>query len=167
MTNKKELRERLEAFKKASRELVGNIKDVPAWQVLYGSAIGHKYTGDIDCAINDMVKCISLTRTKKDLMETTATNLNYLADLYLINDASDQAETALQESIELSRFRFPLLLADNLWILAGIQNRKGRYEEALASAQESLRVCEDQGHSHGVLQAQRLIETIETNVGTQ
>jgi tetratricopeptide (TPR) repeat protein len=135
-------------------------RDMQEWQALYGSAVDRKHAGDIDGAIDAMLKCVSLTRTKADFVETTALNLNYLADLYLIKNASDQAEAALQESIELSRCRFPQLLAANLRILGRLQSGKGNYQQALASAQESLRVSEEHGHAHGVLGAQELIRTI-------
>jgi len=59
-----------------------------------------------------------------DLTEITATNLNHLADLYLMRNAVDDAERVLQESIDLSRLRFPLLLAADQWILSGIQKGK-------------------------------------------
>ena len=70
----------------------------------------------------------------------------------------------IRESIELSRPRYPGLLADNLWILAGIQSRKGEHREALASAEEARQLYQQQGHSHGVAQAEELIERIQTNL---
>jgi hypothetical protein len=154
----------LEALKNAFRKYVGEVKDVPEWQALASSAMWRKHTGDIDGAIGEMVKAIGLTRTAPNLDERTASYLNYLADLYLLKDATGQAEGAIREAVELSRPRYPGLLADNLWILAGIQSRKGGHREALASAEEARHLYQQQSHSHGVAQAEELIERIKTNL---
>jgi tetratricopeptide (TPR) repeat protein len=152
------------AFKTIYRQYVEESKDVSAWQFLESSAIFRKHTGDIDGAIDAMVKAISLTRTVPNLAERTAINLNYLADLYLLKDANDEAEEALRESIALARPRDPGLLADDLWILAGIQSQKGEHREALASAEEARQLYQQQGHSYGVAQAEERIERIRTNL---
>jgi hypothetical protein len=68
-----------------------------------------------------------------------------------------------RQSIELARRRFPLLLAANLWILGGIQCRQGRHDEAVASAEESRRLCQRYGHPYGVGQAEELLERIRAN----
>ncbi len=154
----------MEWFKNTFRNHFEGNKDIQDWKTLEGAAIYRKHTGDLDGAVEAMVKSIDLTRTVPNLSERTATSLNYLADLYLLKDATEQAEEALRESIELSRPRYPGLLASNLWILAGIQNRKSEYREALASAEESRRLSQQQGHSYGVAQAEELIERIKMNL---
>ena len=140
--------------------------NVPKWQVLFGSAIGRKHSGDIDGAIEDMIMCVTLTKPDVALAEYTATNLNYLADLYLTKNETDCAESILRESIELSRFRFPHLYADNLCILGGIQRGMGKHQEALASAQESLRICEAAAYAYGVTRAKQLISIVENSLLT-
>src|SRR3712207_3629542 len=82
-----------EALKNAFRKYVGEI-DVPEWQALAGSAMWRKHAGDIDGAIEEMRKAISLTRTVSNLTKRTASYLNYLADLYLLKNGTDQAEEA-------------------------------------------------------------------------
>ena len=151
----------LEALKNASHDYVSEIKDATNWQFLKNSAIGHKHTGDLDRAIAEMVKAISLTRTRPNLTEETAMSLNYLADLYLLRNKNEEAEEALRESIALSRPRYPFLLAANLWILAGIQSSKGEIQEALASAEESLQLSQAHDDSYGVAQAKERIESIK------
>jgi Flp pilus assembly protein TadD len=154
----------LEALRNTHRKYVGEVKDEPEWRVLTGSAIWCKHTGDVDGAIDEMRKAIDLTRTVPNLLEETAMSLNYLADLYLLKNADDRAEEVLRESIEFSRSRYPFLLAANLCILAGIQNRNGKYREALAAAEESLRVSQEQSHSYGIERAEEIIGTIKRNL---
>src|SRR6266446_4369191 len=110
---------------------------MPEWQSVKGSAIWRRHAGDIDGAICEMLKAIALTRPIPKLTRETALSLNYLADMYLMVGADDQAAEALRDSIELSRPRFPLLLAANLWILGRMQSRQGKRDEAVASAEES------------------------------
>jgi tetratricopeptide (TPR) repeat protein len=155
--------DRLEWFKNAYRKYAEDITDVTDWKYLQQAAIYRKHTGDLDGAIEAMVKAISSTRAVPPLSKETATNLNYLADLYLTKDAVEPAEEAIREAVELSRHGLPGLLADNLWILAGIQARKGEHREALASAEEARHLYEQQGHSHGVGQAEELIERIKAD----
>jgi tetratricopeptide (TPR) repeat protein len=157
--------DRLEWFKSAYRRYAEDITDITDWQYLQNASIYRKHTGDLDGAIEAMVKAISLTMAVPDLAEKTATMLNYLAgDLYLAKGATEQAEQAVREAVELSRPRYPGLLAANLWILAGIQSRQGRYREALASAEEARHLYQQQSHSHGVAQAEELIERIKINL---
>src|SRR5438876_10103073 len=110
-----------------------------------------------------MLKAIALTRPIPKLARETALSLNSLADMYLMVGADEQAEEALRESIELSRPRFPLLFAANLWILGGIQSRQGKCDEAIASAEESRRLCQEHGHPYGVRQAEELLDRIRTD----
>ena len=155
----------MEWFRNTFRSHFEDIDGVQDWKVLEGAAIFRKHTGDIDGAIEAMVKAISLTRPVPNLAERTATMLNYLAaELYWTKNATAQAEEAIREAIELSRSGFPGLLASNLWVLAEIQSRKGEYQEALASAEESRRVANQEGHTYGVRQAEELIERIKTNL---
>jgi ATP/maltotriose-dependent transcriptional regulator MalT len=128
---------------------------------LSDASIYRKHTGNLDGAIDAMVKSIAITRTKPRLAEETALNLNFLADLYLLNKETDHAETAIRESIVLARPHYPHLLAANLWILASIQFRKGEIPQALASAEESRRLCQEANHSYGVSQADELIGSIK------
>jgi tetratricopeptide (TPR) repeat protein len=140
-----------------------SVIDLPEWQSLKATAIWRRHAGDIDGAICDLLKAIELTRPIPKLARETATGLNYLADMYLMVGAEEQAEKALRESIELSRPRFPLLLAANLWIRGGMQSRQGRRDDAAASAQESRRLCQQHGHPYGVRQAEELLERIQAN----
>ncbi|SRR5579871_5906257 len=153
----------MEWFKNTYRDRLEDIKDLQDWKVLKDAAIYRKHTGDLDGAIEAMAKAIGLTRAIPALSKETATNLNYLADLYLTKDALDQAEEAIREAVEISRPLFPGLLADNLWVLAGIQSRKGERREALVSAEEARRLYQQQGHSYGVGQAEELIERIKAD----
>ena len=137
-----------------------DVIDVPAWQSLKSSAILCRHAGDLDGAIRHLLKAIELTRPNPKLAEETALSLNYLADIYLLVGTDEAAEEALRESIELSCPRFPLLHAANLWILGGIQCRQRRHHEALASAEESRRLCQQNGHPYGVGQAEELLERI-------
>lgn len=151
----------MEWFKNTFRKDFEDIKDVQDWKVLDSAAIYRKHTGDIDGAIEALVKAISLTRPLPHLAERTATMLNYLAaELYLTKNAIAQAEEAIREAVELSRSGRPGLLADNLWVLAGIQSRKGEHREALASAEEARHLYQQQGQSYGVAQAEELIEKL-------
>jgi hypothetical protein len=115
-------------------------------------------------AIEDLTKSISLSRTVPNLAKETSVDLNYLADMYLECNAIGEAEIAIREAVELSRPSFPCITGDNLWILAEIQRLKGEYREALASAEEARHLYQQQGHSHGVAQAEELIERIKTNL---
>lgn len=153
----------MEAFKDAYQKYGGKGKDVPEWKVLESAAIFRKHTGDQDGAIEAMVQAVSLMRAVPTLSKETAINLNYLADLYLTKNATEQAEEAIHEAVELSRPRFPCLLGDNLWILAKIQQQKGEYREALASAEEARHLYQQQGHSYGVAQTNELIEMIRSS----
>jgi tetratricopeptide (TPR) repeat protein len=153
----------LQALRSAYQEGRAGNKDIPEWKALQGEAIYRKHTGDVGGAIAALVQALDLMRTIPALSRETATNLNYLADLYLTRNAIDEAEKAIREAIELSRPHFPGLLADNLWILAGIQRRQGRHPEAFTSADEARRLYREHGHSHGVAQAEDLIERIKTN----
>lgn len=132
------------------------------WQSLSSSAIARRHEGDIRGAIEDMLEAIRLSRAVPDLAKETATDLNYLADMYLECEAIAEAETTIREAIELSRPRFPGLLADNLLGLAEIQRRKGEQREALASTEEARRLYRQQNHAHGVAQTDELIERIKT-----
>jgi tetratricopeptide (TPR) repeat protein len=134
------------------------------WQSLSSSAIARRHNGDIRGAIEDMAKAISLARTIPNLAKETSVDLNYLADMYLECNALGEAETAIREAVELSRPHYAGLLGDNLWILAEVQRRKGEYREALASAEEARRAYGQQNHSHGVAQAEGLIEKIKADV---
>lgn len=158
--------EKMEWFKNTFGPQFEDIEGIRDWQVLSSAAIYRRHTGNLDGAIEAMVKSIDLSRAIANLAKETATSLNYLADLYLLKDAPEQAEDALRQSIELSRPRYPGLLAANLWILAGIQTRKGEHREALASAEESRRLSQQQGHSYGVAQAEDLIERIKMNAAS-
>jgi tetratricopeptide (TPR) repeat protein len=156
--------DRFEWFKNAYRKYAEGITDSTDWQYLQSAAIYRKHTGDLDGAIEAMEKAISQMRTIPILSKQTATNLNYLADLYLTMNATEQAEEAIREAVELSRPLFPSLLADNLLVLGEIQRQKGEHREALASAEEARHLYNQQGHSHGVAQAEELIERIKTNL---
>lgn len=155
--------DRFEWFQNAYRKYAGDIADVTDWQYLENAAIYRKQTGDIDGAIEAMVKAISLARTTPNLAEKAATMLNYLADMYLDCNVLGAAETAIWEAVELSRPRYPCLLAANLAMLAEIQRLKGEHRGALASAEEARHLYQQQGHTHGVAQAEELIERIKTN----
>jgi tetratricopeptide (TPR) repeat protein len=133
------------------------------WQSLSHSAISRRHRGDIHGAIEDMAKAISLAKTIPNLAKEASVNLNYLADMYLECNALTEAEMAIREAVELSRPSFPGITGDNLWILAEVQRLKGEYQEALASAEEARHLYHQQGHSHGVAQAEELIARIKTN----
>jgi tetratricopeptide (TPR) repeat protein len=137
--------------------------NMPEWQSVQSLAMYHCHAGDIDRAIAEMHKAIALMRPNRALAQELATGLNYLADLYLLSGAEEQAEVPVRESIELSRARFPHLHAANLWILGGIKLRQGKYEEAIASAQESRSICEQAGHNHGIHEAEELLERIRSD----
>jgi hypothetical protein len=108
-----------------------------------------------------MTKAIGLIRTAPDATHHVAVELNYLADMYLECNDLGEAETAIRESIKLSRPRFPGLLAGNLRGLAEIQCRKGQHREALASAEEARHLDQEQGDSFGVARSEELIERIK------
>lgn len=150
----------MEWFKNSFRQYV-DIKDVSDWRVLNDAAIFRKHAGDLDGAIEAMVKSISLTRTMPNLAEKTALSLNYLAaELYLKQNATEQAEAAIREAVELSRSLNPSLLGDNLLVLAAVLSQQGDYGEARASAEEARQLFQEQGHSYGVAQAEELIGRI-------
>jgi tetratricopeptide (TPR) repeat protein len=152
---------RFEWFRNTYQKYAGDLRDVNDWQELQNAAIYRKHIGDLDGAIEAMVKAINLARTMPNLTEKTATMLNYLAgELYSAKGATEEAEEAIQEGIRLSRNGFPSLLADNLWILASIQFRKGRYGEAMPAAEEARQLYQQLGRTHGVEQAEQLIERI-------
>lgn len=155
--------EKMEWFKNTFGPKFEDSEGIQDSRALSSAAIYRKHTGDLDGAIEAMVRSIDLSRDVPDRAKETAENLNYLTDLYLLKEAPEQAEEALRESIALSRSCYPGLLADNLWILAGIQSRKGEYREALASAEESRHLCQQQGHAYGVAQAEEMIEQIKMN----
>lgn len=157
--------EKMEWFKSTFSKEFEDLEGVQDWKVLKDAAIFRKHTGDVYGAIEAMTKAICLTRTLPILSKETANNLNYLADLYLTNNAIDQAEKAIRESIALSRSAYPALVPDNLWILAGIQSRRAEYREALCSAEEARQLYQQEGHSYGVAQAEELIERIKTTLG--
>lgn len=136
----------------------------PDWQSLRSSAIARRHSGDVCGAISDLSKAISLIRTVPSLAEHSSTDLNYLADMYLECGALPEAEAAIREAIALARPRFPGLLATNLRGLALVQMRKGEYREALASAEESRKLDQQQGDSYCVAQADALIESIRPNL---
>ncbi len=159
--------DRFEWFKNAYRQYAGDIADVTDWQYLQSAAIYRKHTGDLDGAIEAMVKAITLMRKVTTLSEETATNLNYLADLYLTKNATEQAYEALREAIELSRPHFPGLLAANLRGLAEIQRQKGEYREALASAEEARQLDQQLGDSYGVTRAEELIKEIKPHLSEE
>ncbi len=154
--------DRSEWFKNAFQKYAEDITDITDWQYLENAATYRKHTGNLAGAIEAMVKAISLSRTNPNLAEKTATMLNYLADMYLECNAVGEAETAICEAVDLSRPNFPCLLADNLLGLAEIQSLKGEYREALASAEEARHYYEQQGRSHGVTQADDLIQRVRT-----
>ena len=52
----------LEWFKKAYENYAGDLTDVKDWQYLQRSAVYRKHIGDIDGAIESLVKAISLAR---------------------------------------------------------------------------------------------------------
>jgi ATP/maltotriose-dependent transcriptional regulator MalT len=135
---------------------------VAEWQSLKSSAISRRHSGDLHGAIEEMTKAISLARTIPEFEKQTSVNLNYLTDMYLDCNALAEAETAIREAVELSR-QHPGLLGDNLWMLAEVQRLKGERREALASAEEARRLYQQQGHSHGVAQAEELIERIKAD----
>ena len=133
------------------------------WQSLSSSAIARRHSGDIHGAIEEMTKAISLAKTIPNLAKEASVDLNYLADMHLECNALEEAETAIREAIELSRPRYPSLLAANLWMLAEVQRLKGEHREALASAEEARHLYQEQRHSHGVAQAEELIKRIKAH----
>jgi tetratricopeptide (TPR) repeat protein len=135
------------------------------WQSLSSSAIARRHRGDLHGAIEEMTKAISVARTIPNLAKEASVDLNYLADMYLECNAFEEAETAIREAVELSRPSFPCILGDNLLGLAEILRLKGEYREALASAQEARHLYQQQGHAHGVAQAEELIERIKAGSG--
>jgi tetratricopeptide (TPR) repeat protein len=137
---------------------------MPKWQSTKGSAIWRRHIGDIQGAIGDMLKAIAMTRPVRKLSEETAVSLNYLADLYLVAGADELAEEALRESVKLARPRYPYLLAANLLILGGMQLRQGKSREALASAEESLRLSQREKHDYGVRQAEELLQKVRAQL---
>jgi tetratricopeptide (TPR) repeat protein len=147
----------LEWFRATFRKNFETIEHVQDWKVLESAAIYRKHTGDIDGAVEAMLKAIKVMRKDPLLVKETASNLNYLADLFLLKHAIESAEEAVRESIVLSESRFPGLLADNLWILAGIQGLKKKYREAVELARMAGHLYHQQNHSHGVAQAEELI----------
>jgi hypothetical protein len=112
-----------------------------------------------------MTQAISLARTIPHLAKEASVNLNYLADMYLECNALAEAERAICKAVELSRPSFPGITGDNLLGLAQIQNLKGEHRQALASAEEARQLYQHQGHSHGVAQAEALIERIKARLG--
>jgi tetratricopeptide (TPR) repeat protein len=139
--------------------------DMPDWQFLKGSAILRKHAGDIDGAIVEILKAISLTRSLPSLSEETELSLNYLAaELYLTKNELDQAEEAIRDAIELARSRRSPHLGDHLWVLADIRTQKGDYQQAIVFAEEARQSYEQWDHSYGVAQAEELIERIKTNL---
>ena len=150
----------LEALGKAYRKYVAKIEDAHEWQRLTGAAIWHRQAGDFDAAISAMLKAIDLTKAVPKLSEQTAISLNYLADLYLLEGAISQAEETIREAIAQSRDRYPLLLAANLWILAGIQLQENEFDEALESAEKARNLYQQRAHSYGIGQTEELIAKI-------
>lgn len=136
---------------------------VADWQSLSHSAISRRHSGDIHGAIEEMSTAISLARIIPNLAKEASVNLNYLADMYLECNALEDAETAIREAVELTRPRFPGLLATNLCGLAEIQIRKGEHREALASAEEARHLYQQENHAYGVAQAEELIERIKAD----
>jgi tetratricopeptide (TPR) repeat protein len=134
------------------------------WQCTKSSAFWRRHNGDIEGAIAEMLQAVAMTRPVRRLAKETAVSLNYLADLYLVAGADDRAEEALRESIALARPRYPCLLAANLWILGGMQLRQGKAREALASAEESLRVSRRAKHDYAVRRAEGLIQEVRTQL---
>ena len=135
--------------------------DENSWQSLRSSAILRRHSGDIDGAIIDQQKAIALLKANPLLVEQLATSLNYLADLFIVAGDDERAEEALRDSNDLSRTRFLHLVTANLWILASIKHRHGRKGEAIASANESRRICQQIGHTNGVRQAEELLAQIQ------
>jgi tetratricopeptide (TPR) repeat protein len=150
----------LEWFTKTFREYAQDLRDVTDWRFLKNAAIYRRHTGDIDGAIEALVKAIGLMKADPQNSEQMATSLNYLADLYLTKDAIAEAEMVIRDAVELSRPAYPSLLGANLWILAGILLRKGEKREALAAAEESREVYQQEGNLHGVGEADELIRKI-------
>ena len=150
----------LEWFKSAFGKYGEDVRDSTDWKALKGSAIYRKHTGDIQGAIDAMVKSIDFTKSVPELANESAMNLNFLADLYMLGNAFEKAETTLRESIALARPNFPVLLADNLLGLGAILSQKGCYVNALVSAEEALDLYQQQGLSHGIIQAEQLIRNI-------
>jgi hypothetical protein len=111
-----------------------------------------------------MSKAISIARTIPGLAEQAAINLNYLAVMYLECNALEEAETAICESIELSKPHFPGLLADNLKCLAEIQRRNGKHRDALASAKAARDLDKQQDDDYGVARAEELIQRIKDHI---
>jgi tetratricopeptide (TPR) repeat protein len=134
------------------------------WQALSSSAIARRHRGDIHGAIEDLTKAISLARTIPNFAKETSVDLNYLANLYLEDNAIGEAEIAMREAIELSRPLYPSLLACNLCGLATIQWLKGEYREALASAEEALDLYQQEGYSYDIAQTEELIDRIRTDL---
>lgn len=149
---------KMEWFKNTYGSSFQDLSSVSDWIVLKNAAIFRKHAGDIDGAIEAMVKAIGLMRAAPNLVKETVINLNYLAaDLYLAKNATKQAEAAIREAVELSRPLPPSLLADNLLVLAAVLSQQGNYGEARASAEEARQLYQQQGHSYGVGQAEELI----------
>jgi hypothetical protein len=153
----------MEWFRNTFRHSFEDLANVRDWKVLKDAAIFRKHTGDLEGSIEAMVKAVGLMRTVPALRRETATNLNYLADLYLTTNATDDAERTIREAIGLSRHLLPDLLAANLCILAEIQSRSGDHKKAITSAEEARDLFQQEGNSHGASHAEELIKGIRIN----
>ncbi len=140
------------------------MNDGPEWQRLKSEAVWLRHQGEIDGAIVEMLNAIQLTRATPALAERSASYLNYLADLYLAKEATDQAEAALTESIALCRAGQFAMLPDDLLMLSEVQCRKGDYQAAATSAEEARRLYHQQGHDYGVGQADNMIDNLKARV---
>jgi Flp pilus assembly protein TadD len=89
---------------------------------------------------------------------------NALADLCLMAGELEEAESAIRTALQRSSQEKSVVCGDNWLMLSAIQQSKQQLEAARRSASEALRIYQEQGHQHGVAQAEvRIASLAETS----
>ena len=130
------------------------------WQSLKGIGITARHCGDLSLAITKIGEAIAITRPIEKLRVQTASMLNYLADLYILNEDFDSAKTTINEAIEVCQPLDQIFMGDNLLMLSDIDFNLKNYPDALRAAEDGSRIHIECNHSHGVERAKGKINAI-------
>lgn len=113
----------------------------PNWQSLQGEAIRWKFLKQYSRAIECLIQALEITQHSDDLLDETATTLNYLASIYLEAGQLAQAEAAIREALE-KRSRLPAdrqeLVASDYMMLSTVLSLLGRHAEALDAGEKGF-----------------------------
>jgi tetratricopeptide (TPR) repeat protein len=133
----------------------------PLWQREASASTWCKLHGDVQQAIEHMLRAIELLEAASDSPWQVSIYWNALADLYFLAEEWEKAEGAIRTALARSEAEGSVVRGDNWLLLAAILEQQGQTEEARRCAKQAQAIYAEWGHSHGVAQAEARLVTLE------